>query len=66
MPEHTAVVMLINAPYNDQAPYNYPGNNYQYNNQPTKQNNGLSIASPGTQVLWELLSCSYSHYPYSR
>ena len=34
-----------NAPYNNQAPYNYPGNNYQYNNQPTKQNNGLSIAS---------------------
>lgn len=34
-----------NAPYNNQAPYNYPGNNYPYNNQPTKQNNGLSIAS---------------------
>ena len=34
-----------NAPYNNQAPYNYSGNNYPYNNQPTKQNNGLSIAS---------------------
>lgn len=34
-----------NAPYNNQAPYNYPGNNYQYNNQPPRQNNGLSIAS---------------------
>lgn len=34
-----------NAPYNNQAPYNYPNNNYPYNNQPPKQNNGLSIAS---------------------